>query len=32
MEILGYAALIVGYIIFVVFTSKSIFDGDEVED
>lgn len=32
MEILGYAALIVGYIIFVVFTSKSIFDDDEIKN
>lgn len=32
MEILGYAALIIGYIIFVVFTSKKIFDGDEIKD
>lgn len=32
MEILGYAALIIGYIIFVVFTSKKIFDEDETKD
>lgn len=32
MEILGYASLIIGYIIFVVFTSKKIFDGDEIKD
>lgn len=32
MEILGYTVLIVGYIIFVVFTSKKIFDGDKTKD